>query len=664
MKIDFKKIINIKNKEDLKDFELDKPIFTNNNYLFHYLIIGHNLDGLKLAKFPVYIENHDHLNAFDLAAKEYDMDILCYLIETYPEYIYNRNKKRDAFTAYLDFENFSILIERFPDLDWEELIINGMTNTGELLDHIIINLNYIELMKFLKVFKIRPTRLEPYLFNICKNQNLKINDKIKLLELYKEEELNIKESYGVGLILKAINLDDEGLFDYLLKKNVDVDYYTFINTNSPLKEGIVQDILKQKSFYTNKILKKGIDNINTTDKFLDNVLHMVFYARINRKNTNPSIIPNYEPDFEIIKLANSDTWNQINKDKMTPLMLVTYLDFDIYSPLIKKNNIQIRKDSLKILEQDDLKNGSQNKKWITFLHSLPEYNDMIEKVNIKDDTYSHSTLFRATFRDVSIQALYLIDTYKDLFLPNMTSYLLNNLTFANSMPFADSLIMKEPIFPWVICYYNSNEYYIHSYLNNIINAQRRKGDKRFAVVFLSIIYPTTLHANIIIYDFKSMTIERFEPYGNDMITGKEIDDILEEELTWNTGMKYVQPKDYLPIAGFQAISDELSNDNLKRGDYGGFCLAWCLWYLEARLQNQSVDPKTLVEKLIKKLTKSDNKFSEHIRNYANRIHEKQVKYMMEIGIDKKMISNENMDNESNNKIVNFIINKFSTSIDR
>ena len=165
-------------------------------------------------------------------------------------------------------------------------------------------------------------------------------------------------------------------------------------------------------------------------------------------------------------------------------------------------------------------------------------------------------------------------------------------------------------------------------------------------------------------DFKSMTIERFEPYGNDMITGKEIDDILEEELTWNTGMKYVQPKDYLPIAGFQAISDELSNDNLKRGDYGGFCLAWCLWYLEARLQNQSVDPKTLVEKLIKKLTKSDNKFSEHIRNYANRIHEKQVKYMMEIGIDKKMISNENMDNESNNKIVNFIINKFSTSIDR
>jgi GTPase SAR1 family protein len=130
--------------------ELDKPIFTNNNYLFHYLIIGHNLDGLKLSKFPVYIENSDHYNGFHLAAKEYDMDILSYLIETYPEYIYNRNKKREAFTAYLDFEHFSILIGKFPDLDWEELI---MTNTGEMLDHIIINLNYSELMKFLKVFR-------------------------------------------------------------------------------------------------------------------------------------------------------------------------------------------------------------------------------------------------------------------------------------------------------------------------------------------------------------------------------------------------------------------------------------------------------------------------------------------------------------------------------
>ena len=58
MKIDFKKIINIKNVSDLKDYILDTPIF-HSNYLFHYLILINNLDGLKLQKFPIYIENSD-----------------------------------------------------------------------------------------------------------------------------------------------------------------------------------------------------------------------------------------------------------------------------------------------------------------------------------------------------------------------------------------------------------------------------------------------------------------------------------------------------------------------------------------------------------------------------------------------------------------------------
>ncbi len=71
MKIDFKKIINIKNKQELNEYPLDKPIFQS-NYLFHYLILIGNLDGLKLSNFPIYIENNDGLNGFHLAAKEFN----------------------------------------------------------------------------------------------------------------------------------------------------------------------------------------------------------------------------------------------------------------------------------------------------------------------------------------------------------------------------------------------------------------------------------------------------------------------------------------------------------------------------------------------------------------------------------------------------------------
>ena len=109
MKIDFKKIINIKNKQQLNEFSLDKPIF-DSNYLFHYLVSIGNLDALKLEKFPVYLENNDGLNAFHIAAKENQIEILNYLIENYPDYIYNRNKSGETFTIYLEYEEFNNLI--------------------------------------------------------------------------------------------------------------------------------------------------------------------------------------------------------------------------------------------------------------------------------------------------------------------------------------------------------------------------------------------------------------------------------------------------------------------------------------------------------------------------------------------------------------------------
>jgi hypothetical protein len=273
--------------------------------------------------------------------------------------------------------------------------------------------------------------------------------------------------------------------------------------------------------------------------------------------------------------------------------------------------------------------------------------------------YSHGTLFQARFKDVAIFTLYLTNTYKNLYIPNMTSYLLDGITFDDSFPFSDPLIAKEPIFPWIICYYSENEYYIHPYLNNIINSVRRDNIKRFGLVFLSIIYDNILHANILLYDFKKMTIERFEPYGNSNIVDTTMDDILEEELTWSTGFKYIRPNDYLPIVGFQTISDENNIENKKSGDFGGFCLAWCLCYIETRMKNMEIDPKILVSKLINKLTKSNIKFSEYIRNYSNKINEYRIKYMKNIGIDSKEISNMHLSQNASLALTNYLIKKFS-----
>jgi hypothetical protein len=319
-----------------------------------------------------------------------------------------------------------------------------------------------------------------------------------------------------------------------------------------------------------------------------------------------------------------------------------------------------------MIEKDKKELGTSPniEKWTKLFKTLDEYKESNDIIDVKE--YSHCTLFQAKFKDVGIFSLYLVENYKDLLIPNINSYLLNNLTFEDTFPFSDDIIAKEPIFPWIISYYSENEYYIHPYLNNIINSTRREGKKRFIVVFISIIFDSILHANILIYDLKNMTVERFEPYGNTSFMDQPMDNVLEEELTWNTGLKYLRPSDFLPWTGFQTISDETNIINEKAGDFGGFCLAWCLWYLETRLKNPDIEPKVLIDKLIhkliNKLTKLDIKFIEYIRNYSNKINKKRIEYVEEIGFDPKTISNIHLTADNNIKLTNYLINKFSMEI--
>ena len=150
------------------------------------------------------------------------------------------------------------------------------------------------------------------------------------------------------------------------------------------------------------------------------------------------------------------------------------------------------------------------------------------------------------------------------------------------------------------------------------------------------------HANIIIIDNNLQTIERFDPYGvmdyNDI---DKLDDLLDNKLNKiiskekKVKYKYLQPKDFLRINSFQSLSlhDDIENQNI--GDIGGFCLAWCFWYLENRLNNPDVKQKELVSKLEKKLINDKSKIIEYIRSYANKLNLEKVKLLKEFKISPK-----------------------------
>ena len=664
MKLDLKKIINIKNKNDIKKYNLSVPLF-NNNYLFHYLIILKNLDGLKIATHPIYKENNDGLNGFHLAAKEYDYDILCFLIKEYTDYIYNKDKYNNSFIYYLPTNEVIKLIKKYPKLDWKDLIENGTPKKNIITKMILSNLNYKDLQEFINIYKLNIIYNDQLLFNIIYNQNINSKNKIELLDHFTIEELNIKTKTNEGIIFSVIELDDNDLFDYLLSKNIDLNYYS-IQKSYPIYKALYYHVIENNNLLKSMAYKiynklKSVDNFyKQTDKFLDNIAHKILFFRYNNINNNINNNKDYSLDFIILKECDSEIWNQCNINNISPFDLINRLDYKIYSKVF--NNIKITKSILERIKKDNI-----NQDWIKLFSSFKEYkedenNDNITIIN--NIKYSHSTLFQSRFTDVGIFCLYLTDKYKNLYLPNMDSYLLNNLAFdeITSFPFADDLIIKEPIFPWIINYNTEHTYYIHPYLNNLINAQIKNNNKRFACVFVSIITDTYLHANILIYDFKNKTVERFEPYGNITGTNMLIDEVLEEELTWNTGLRYIKPEEYLPFASFQMISDENNTEYQKAGDFGGFCLAWSIWYLENRLMNPDIGQSILVKKLINKINNLDIKFIEYIRNYANKINESRIKYLTNIGIHKNNISDLNLQHHDDIKLVNYLVNKYSNLI--
>jgi hypothetical protein len=412
------------------------------------------------------------------------------------------------------------------------------------------------------------------------------------------------------------------------------------------------DIMNNNNLLSKKIFDKTDPNfLKTFDSNINNIIHSSLIFRLNRNELIQSVNQTIYPELDILKTLDSELWNQLNIDKISPLELLIELDFNIYSKIIIDNKIQINPNILNKIKD--------NKKWFSLFEKQPVYLEEKDNLIIDNSKYSHYTLFQSKFKDIGIFTLYLNDKYKDLLIPNIQIYLLKNLTFENTFPFSDDLIVKQTVFPWIISYYSNNEYYIHPYLNNLINANRHEKNKRFGIVFLSLSYDQVLHANVLIYDFKNLTIERFEPYGNTSLIDNDVDDVLEEELTWSTGFKYLRPKDFLPFAGFQTISDELNLINTKAGDFGGFCLAWCIWYIETRLNNPNIEPKTLVIKIINKLNKMEYKFSEHIRNYSNKINDKRVSYIKKIGIDEKEISNIYLTNKDESILANFLIKKYN-----
>jgi ankyrin repeat protein len=163
------------------------------------------------------------------------------------------------------------------------------------------------------------------------------------------------------------------------------------------------------------------------------------------------------------------------------------------------------------------------------------------------------------------------------------------------------------------------------------------GPARFLVVPLGIELTKGGHANMLIIDKQTRTIERFEPSGRDNPIGfyynpKFLDDQLKEKLMpFYPDYRYLMPSDYMPKIGFQLF--DAAEESKIVGDPDGFCTTWCAWYAMQRATYPDLDQGKLVRRLVISVKRSGVRFRDLIRSYGKQIGDLRDSILTTLGMD-------------------------------
>lgn len=142
--------------------------------------------------------------------------------------------------------------------------------------------------------------------------------------------------------------------------------------------------------------------------------------------------------------------------------------------------------------------------------------------------------------------------------------------------------------------------------------------KRFIVIPLVLKQPgLENHINVLIYDRDQNILERFEPHGftfaeeyNSNLLDVQLETLFKEII--NPKMTFKSPENACPFQSFDIAT--------SFGGPTGFCAAWSLYYVDARLSNPDVPPDVLQLYLLDNLRKSTTELSritDFISDYSN-----------------------------------------------
>ena len=402
----------------------------------------------------------------------------------------------------------------------------------------------------------------------------------------------------------AIYYDKQDIFDLLLENGANIDIIT-IKFNP-----LIWSLKNDHFYYVDKLLENNI-NVNIQDRKLNLPIHIAIKKQL---------------DKYIKLLLPISNLNHQNIFGNTPIHLLLKMNlYDKYSQFINADHICANIKNNKGKSIYDY-NNNINKFCTNINNKINLMNEMSYKKQCDIvSNITHSLLY-ITYM------LILYDKLKIQYIENNVQIPLNISNLKDIKTFLESYANNYPNFLPYLVVWNANDQYFY-------DDDFEFNDNYMYVWSLTIIVGDDTHANLLLYDPQNKELIRYEPYGSSIY-----DDQIKKFIKKSFMKKFPNNTKYIfnKKIGEQYLSDE--SQYLKDSDPSGFCLFWCMWFLELYLNNKYKNnnndndnnilssDQILSSALIQINDQNNNndKFINFIRKYATKLDHRKNKLLTKL----------------------------------
>jgi ankyrin repeat protein len=689
----FDKIYNLIETKKIKNFDFRD---NNYNYFIQYIVNYNQHKILKLILNPDNLDNINiRLDILDSDGRSILYNCIKYnYIEMLNELI-NFNKlsigisiidikDRLGLTAlhysviFNNFETLQILIDNNADPyllsnDGSNIFVSCLTyKRNNMIDYLIkrnFNINFISHTGE-TLLQIAVNYQNNEIINKLLDTNININ--------------NINYDYGLNILHQSIILDNFDLFKKLLNKNIDINLPDFYG-NSPLHYILID---KRLNFLPLLFSKSNI-TLNNSNINGDIPLHILLdiYEDIHTQNQNHSIITkiilesdlniqNNQGDTCLMKIINNNLHNKFkdllvtkplnffiennnNKyiiltDEIMDILTESFYNqikinknellldwekwcsidfFDKLKTIIEPKNNIIGKNSEEICK-NKIKHIIKKEK-----RTIPKLSNI--ELNFDNGIFTNYCQYTGSPIDILFGLLLLYQDFKSKGLKVVLDYPLTvNKPLENYYNKIGINYQYKLDFSNIEIIWSYQKMFFPSYFDDEITNVIK--DAKYIVIPIGIEMANGSHANILFWDIKNKTIERFEPNGSNYPIGLNYNPVLLDELLKNKfkqlepDIKYFTPFNLLPTISFQ-ILENLENTKCKKiGDPNGFCGVWCIWWVYQRMlniDNTKIDIVNIANEIIKFIKFDNQSFKSIIRNFSKKITTLRDIYLKKYNID-------------------------------